>query len=213
MNKALYLVSHVCDSIAKANNEVSLIDKKILDIDGMSTNKIRHLFNNLCSMPNTKYLEVGSWKGSTLCSALSNNRLDKAVAYENFAEFTDNSHQNGKSIKNHLLENISTFKGDNTVEVRQEDYFSSVLPNEKFNIYFYDGAHNFQTQYHQIGKAKSILDKYSIHIIDDWFCEVSKTKFATQKAFQDYNFYIHFFAELPRPEYHGGQGIFVLENL
>lgn len=48
--------------------------------DRMSSPKVRHLLNNLCSLPSTSYLEIGTWKGSTWISALFQNQ--KSVIQE-----------------------------------------------------------------------------------------------------------------------------------
>ena len=46
------------------------LDKWIIDLDGLSGRKFRYLLNNLISCFNfPSYLEIGSWLGSTACSA------------------------------------------------------------------------------------------------------------------------------------------------
>ena len=42
-------------------------------IEGFSSDRVRHFLNNLCSYEDTKYLEVGVYKGSTFCAAIQNN--------------------------------------------------------------------------------------------------------------------------------------------
>src|SRR3990170_4857741 len=73
--------------IDNANNLKSKIDQSILDIEGQSSPKVRHLLNNLCSFKNCKYLEIGSLLGSTFCSACYKNNLTRAVSIDNFSEF------------------------------------------------------------------------------------------------------------------------------
>ena len=55
----------------------------------MSSNKCRHLLNNLASLLNGRYLEIGVWKGSSLCNAVNNNEatLKKIIAIDNFSLF------------------------------------------------------------------------------------------------------------------------------
>ena len=51
----------------------------------MSDASVRHLINNLASAPGTRYLEVGSWRGSTLASALGGGNdatVDLSVAID-----------------------------------------------------------------------------------------------------------------------------------
>ena len=212
------LIEHTVKSVYYSNIEKSNIDPNILNIDGMSSKKIRHLINNLCSLSDASYFEVGSWKGSTLCSAISNNNLSKVTSCENFSEFTDDGHKKiNLTIKDQLLNNIQNFKGSNNVEIIEEDFFSKQWGSDKkYNIYLYDGAHSIQTQYFQIKIAKQFLDKYSIMLVDDWSCEISKPKQATFKALNDFGMHVHLYIDLPighEDEYWCGQGLFVLENL
>lgn len=63
------------------------IDSFIEMMDGMSGYKYRKFINLLISkIDNPRYLEIGSWKGSTLCSAISNNVVS-ATAIENWSQF------------------------------------------------------------------------------------------------------------------------------
>lgn len=212
------ILNHTCKSVSKSLENDSNINPEILTMHGMSTKKIRHLINNLCFRQDISYLEVGSWKGSTFCSALSNNVLKNAACFENFSEFTkENIQKYNKTVKEELLENIEKFNNNkNNFDFFEEDFFTQNIDfKNKYNVYLYDGAHNVQTQYYQVSVAKKFLDKYSIMIVDDWFCEISKPKAATLKALNDFKFYIHTFIELPRGEdaYWNGQGVFVIENL
>ena len=64
------LIDHIEDSILKAEANESKLPRSVLhDIHGMSTHKTRAFMNNLVNIPGGRYLEIGSWKGSTLISA------------------------------------------------------------------------------------------------------------------------------------------------
>jgi len=96
------LVEHVRVSILNARSGLSRLlrsggngggggrggggDSGPLSVQGMSDASIRHLLNNLCSAPGTRYLEVGSWRGSTLTACLSGNEVnvDQAVAVDSW---------------------------------------------------------------------------------------------------------------------------------
>ena len=57
------LIKHSFD---RALNDESPLPSEIRDIDGMSGQKYRAFINNLVrSCPNPRYLEVGTWAGST----------------------------------------------------------------------------------------------------------------------------------------------------
>ena len=48
----------------------------VLNLDGLSGKKYRHMINNLIALiKKPRYLEIGSWKGSTSCAAAIENIL------------------------------------------------------------------------------------------------------------------------------------------
>jgi hypothetical protein len=122
------LVKHLEKCILLSKLGVSNLNKDIFYLDGMSSPKVRMLLNNLCDRPNTRYLEIGLWKGSTLVSALYNNakHIDLAIAIDNFSQFIDYSITNSLTflpqtfdtnrppqkgnIKEILYENITKFQ-------------------------------------------------------------------------------------------------------
>jgi len=89
------LVEHVRRAVVNARSGLSRLlagEGGVLRLQGMSDDSIRHLLNNLCNAPGTRYLEVGSWRGSTLASCLSGNevRVDRAVAVDSWEDwYTD----------------------------------------------------------------------------------------------------------------------------
>lgn len=113
------LIQLVCTALQFANLRQSNTDPEVFKVDGMSTHNVRHLINNLCAMPGARYLEVGSYKGSTLCAALSNNSVELAVAYENYTEFDQST------VKNDLQANIDRFKGQQMVKLMECDFFAT----------------------------------------------------------------------------------------
>src|SRR5450759_5426501 len=59
----------------------------ILAIDGMSGKKYRRLINEIVSsMPNPRYLEIGSWAGSTACAAMFGNKA-KITCVDDWSQF------------------------------------------------------------------------------------------------------------------------------
>ena len=64
------------NAIEQAIAGKSKLNKEALAVDGMSSIKSRHMLNNLCDFPGAVYLEIGSWKGSTIIAASYNNKGD-----------------------------------------------------------------------------------------------------------------------------------------
>lgn len=96
----------VKDSFDKALNEKSPLPSEICDIHGPSGQKYRAFINNLVnSCPNPRYLEVGSYFGSTATAALSGNRAS-ALCIDNWSLWVKPKDQFFKNIKKVLSEKI-----------------------------------------------------------------------------------------------------------
>lgn len=216
-----FLINHCIDSIYKSNKEISKINQSILDIEGMSSPKGRHLMNNLCNFTNCSFLEVGTYMGSTLCSAAYQN-TGSFVGIDNFSEFHTSVEKTAlhdqNKIKNTLHDNIKNLNQSNIL-FYESDFFTNKIPiNFKVNIFFYDGIHRYAHQYDNLKIIKNSLDKYFIYIVDDYFCRVSHPKKAAFSAINDFGFETVFYSELQANQenelnYHGGMGIFVLKNI
>jgi len=156
------LQEHVEHSFDKAEAEVSKITDEILKMEGMSGRKTRHLYNNIVNMPDARYLEIGTWKGSTSCSAMCENSAT-VVCIDNWSEFG--------GPKEEFINNFNRYKGTNNASFIESDCFNvdvSLLP--KFNIYMYDGNHSHDSHYRALTHFYSCLDDIFIFIVDDWNC-------------------------------------------
>lgn len=164
-DKEIALVQHVEKCLARAEQELSKLDSGVLSIHGMSSPKVRHLLNNLCTLPQCTYLEVGSWKGSTLVGALYRNEafIKEAIAIENWSEFG--------SPRDDCFSNIRRFIPYASLRVIEYDcfYIDPLLsiPNP-VNIYFYDGGHDFTSQEKAFTFFNPVFDDVFIAIVDDW---------------------------------------------
>lgn len=147
-------------SFQNAENNISKITNDIMDIDGMSGMKTRHFYNNLLNTEDARYLEIGTWKGSSVCSAMYNNKA-KVVCIDNWSEFG--------GPKSEFLVNFEKFKGENDATFIENDCYKvdvSTLP--KFNIYMYDGNHTVDSHYNALLHYYNCLDDIFIFIVDDW---------------------------------------------
>ncbi len=80
------LVDHVIRSIDAAVDNKSNFKPDGYDVVGLSSTKVRHLLNNLCSERGTVYADVGCYVGSTLFAALMGNSAVKAYAIDDYSE-------------------------------------------------------------------------------------------------------------------------------
>ena len=167
------------------------IPDEIKFMSGMSGKKYRYLINQLvCLTENPRYLEIGSWAGSTVCSALYGNKA-KAVCIDNWLKFDTEEYlkkvYNTKDQKKEFEENIK--KVLKTSEITDfkfiESDFRKVNYKElgNFNIYCYDALHDEKSQYEGIAIVQPALDDIFILIIDDWNLE--EVRKGTLKALKD----------------------------
>jgi hypothetical protein len=137
----------------------SHLPPEIRNIDGMSGQRYRAFANRLVStIPEARYLEVGSWKGSTLCAALHGN-----AALGTCIE--DWSHYGGP--RDEFFANTNPVRSRLTIvenDFRKVDYRSL----GQFNVYLFDGPHDEQDQYDGVVITQSALADRHVLIVDDW---------------------------------------------
>jgi hypothetical protein len=139
-------------------------------IDGMSGQKYRTFISELVkSLPDARYLEVGSYVGSTAAAALAGNDVT-AVCVDNWSQFG--------GPKETFLANMARVRSSSPgVDFRfiEGDFrridFASI---GRFNIYLFDGPHEEQDQYDGIKMAMPALDRCVILIVDDWNWSASR---------------------------------------
>lgn len=159
------LIEHVRISIARAENRISQLDQGVLAIDGMSSPKVRHFLNNLCSMPNTCYLEIGCWKGSTFISSLFKNGayITSAIGIDNWSAWG--------GPKEEFYRNCQRFLPSNQYQFHEVDCFKidpKKLCANPVNVYFYDGAHTKQDQELAFLHYNDVFDDLFVAVVDDW---------------------------------------------
>jgi hypothetical protein len=93
---------HIEKSFDNAENNISKITNEILNINGMTGVKTRHFYNNLLNIDDARYLEIGTWKGSSVCSAMCGNKAN-VICIDNWSEFGGQ--------KNEFINNFTRFKG------------------------------------------------------------------------------------------------------
>lgn len=161
-----------------AENNISKITNDIINMEGMSGIKTRHFYNNLLNTENARYLEIGTWKGSSVCSAMCGNKAT-VVCIDNWSQFG--------GPKDEFLVNFEKFKGENDATFIENDCYKvdvSLLP--KFNIYMYDGNHTEDSHYRALKYYYECLDDVFIYIVDDWNCK--EVRDGTERAIKELKF-------------------------
>jgi hypothetical protein len=160
MSSFLELKKHIEVAFYNASNNESKITDEILNMSGFSGKKTRHFYNNLLNKDDARYLEIGTWKGSSVCSAMCGNKA-KIICIDNWSEFG--------GPKDEFLTNFNTYKGVNEASFIEQDCYKvdiSQLP--KFNIYMYDGNHTKDSHYNALVYYYNCLDDMFVFIVDDW---------------------------------------------
>ena len=162
----------------------------------MSSPKIRHLLNTLCSLPHTRYLEIGTFRGSTFIPALYNNQstIDYAVGIDNWSEFGGPRHD----FEKHLNQFLPT--SSYSYEIYCQDCFAvdpALFIKAPINIYFYDGNHSAFSQEMAFVHYNDVLDDVFIALVDDWNEESARQ--GTLSSFTKLNYEILFEVYLPGP--------------
>jgi len=143
------------------------ITPAVLSIRGMSGKKYRRFINNLMEvMPDPRYLEIGVWQGSTLCSALFENEIT-ATCVDNWSEF------DGPVDK--FLTNLANFKGKSRVTFIEKDYRQLDFRHlGLFNVFLFDGPHTYEDQFDGVMMADPALEPCFVLIVDDWNWESAR---------------------------------------
>jgi hypothetical protein len=159
---ATYIAQKVRVAFDEAIAGNGKLPPELLAMQGMSGKKYRLLINALVeSMPDARYLEVGSWAGSTLCSAIHGNDVD-ALAIDNWSEFGGPMSQ--------FFTNLGIYcTNANRISILNSDFRKVNYGNiGKYNIYLFDGPHAKEDQYDGVYFALPALDKEVVFIVDDW---------------------------------------------
>ena len=175
--------SPLADKLQKATMAALELDHKLPDsvrlMSGMSGKKYRYLINNLISfIRDARYLEVGSWKGSTACAAMHGNTC-KVTCIDDWSHYGTNNQDFFNNTKDSLSDNIE-------FTVIEKDFRQVEYGNiGKYNVYFFDGPHEEIDQYDGVVLAQNALDFEYILIVDDY--NFDRVRKGTQSAIKDLN--------------------------
>lgn len=154
------------NSLEKALSGRTNLSDDIIKMQGLSGRKFRVLMNNLIKeFKIPRYLEIGSWLGSTACSVCFNNRL-KITCIDNWSQNFSSKVKPKKIFRKNIKKYISKETNFKIIEkdFRQVNYKEI----KDINIYLYDGAHHYEDHFDSIKLVLPALSKKFILIVDDW---------------------------------------------
>ncbi|MDE9365990.1 class I SAM-dependent methyltransferase [Luteipulveratus sp. YIM 133132] len=113
------------------------------------------------------YLEVGTFKGRSLCGAVRDVAGRKFYAMENFMEFG----MAGELARAELLDNLGRYAADADVELLEGDCFRLMatpgVVDRPVGVYFYDGEHTLLSHYLALAVAEPLLADETLVLVDD----------------------------------------------
>lgn len=205
------LINMVDHSFAKADNLESKLTDAVMNIPGMTSVKIKHFLNNLCSYEGVHYLEIGTHRGGTLTAAMFQNTHNLFVGIDDFSDFDDGT------VYRDLKDNLAKFNLQ-PIFINAGCWFHETIAicPTGINIYFYDGGHGLEEQFWSLELYLHKLDRQFIFIVDDWNWQDSRD--GTMKAIKDLCLDILYCKTVFTPDngcsdtWWNGLGIFVLEK-
>jgi predicted O-methyltransferase YrrM len=144
------------------------------DVAGMaSPRKLRLLSLAVAALPGDGsecYLEIGTYQGKSLIAALQPNPNALGVACDDFSLFDDTAQPVNLTALNRnlaaygLKERVRFFNCDFRMLLAQ--WKGHGLP--AVGVYFYDGAHDEESQYLGLTLAEAVLADEALVLVDDW---------------------------------------------
>jgi hypothetical protein len=218
------LIKHIDDSIHWGEREVSKLTQDILNIHGITSNKVRSFLNNICSIGGN-FLEIGVFRGATFCSSIYGNDIH-AIGIDNFASPNLTPMGVSQRLASYLkqgldippqedfLNNVKRFGNPEKLDVYKTDYTTfdyTQLP--KLNIIFYDGDTRFHDQYVVLKKLVPLFSDQTILIMDDW----NWNSGALERVIEEDGLYITHKREIftsgeNMDDFWNGLGIFLIES-
>ena len=216
-------VTAVNTAFEKSMDNQSKCSDFTLNIEGLTSNKVKHFLNNLGEAKDVRYLEVGTWHGATFCSAIEGNNIQALCIdswHTNHIEPMRNvegwESKEGNPLKI-FQSNLMQVKGVNKVLGYNEPVESldlTKIPHTS-NIVFYDGDHTYE-------QTKNFLDRYydkfeetMVLVVDDW--NWTQIQEATNKHIEEKEYKVLYTKEIKTTgedpnDYWNGLGVFVLRK-
>ncbi len=113
------------------------------------------------------YLEVGTFKGRSICGATRGVDEGCFVAVENFVEFG----MSGRAARAELEDNLARHCAGKDVRLLEGDAFavlrSEGVVDRPVGVYFYDGEHTGLSHYLALGVVEPLLADEALVLVDD----------------------------------------------
>ena len=141
---------------------------------GLSSPRVRHLLNNLCSHEDAVYLEMGTYMGSTFFAAMMGNDIP-CFGVDDFSDpeckpMTNNVYwtECGNSFEEFKV-NFERYENDQTTFIGSKvtDLVEEDFEGKKPNVVFYDAGHDYVEQLNNLNHITPFLADKFILVLDD----------------------------------------------
>ncbi|MCC6696883.1 MAG: class I SAM-dependent methyltransferase [Candidatus Hydrogenedentes bacterium] len=136
------------------------------DVEGKLSLKKQQLLNLAYHLlpPGEAYLEIGTYHGKSLISAMIGNPPRPTFACDNFSQFDVNSYDIlSANLRRHDLFEAVTFYDCDFLDIFTPERLPAPI-----GLYFYDGAHDEESQYRAIKEVEPFLADEALVLVDDW---------------------------------------------
>lgn len=158
------LIAHVQQSIGAANQLQSKLTAQILEIEGLTSVKMRHLMNNLGAMPGLDYFHAGVENGALFIATAYENRLNSIMGVDQWSLVLETARQLA------VIERCELFLPGQQCKVFEVNCFQMGPKyfKEPINLYFYDGEHDEESQVKALTQFRDYLADTCILLVDDF---------------------------------------------
>lgn len=154
-------------AVATATSDLKLcqLPPSILQINGMSSTRVRWLLNEVCRLHPyyCNYVELGTWRGSTLISASYKNN-GFFIGVDNFSQYFRRERTRRvlhRNIRTHWQYSKPMFIES---DINKLDLQLLPMPD----IFFYDAGHDRKQHADAIARYSINFPRELILIVDDW---------------------------------------------
>jgi len=137
----------VDSAISLADKETSKVaNLNVLQVYGLTSSRIKHLIHNLVDNPNTNYLEVGVYRGSTIIVAAV-SRCNSCIGIDNFS-YNPYSAETWKqegwnNVRNAMHDCIEKYRVQHKVKIIEQDVLTNINKYNNFidtkqDVIFFD---------------------------------------------------------------------------
>lgn len=141
---------------------------------GLTSDRVRHFLNNLCSHEDSVYLELGTFMGGTFFAAMMGHG-NKCFGVDDFSELDIKpmmKHVNWTEVGNPFevfQDNFERYENGNTTFIKAsvQDLTEDDFEGYKPNVVFYDAHHDYVEQLNNLNHIVPFLADKFILVVDD----------------------------------------------